>query len=334
MDKFTVGECYTHEEVYQTLGVGNAGGIRPAMGNDKKLVRLVIMTTSPNLRILQENPYCDRIEGDTLVFTAAGRAGDQPLSGVNARLIAQSERVLPVYAFLNTDHRRKSGRRRWRFLGLVQYQRHFKETQLDSGGSIRAAWVCEYRIATMQKEVVIRDETALARAAAEQIETLSIEDQEIQQQPPGTGSPAGEASWTVGEVESKRKSLLALTPIGFERTVKRILEVSGFSQVQTTKASGDGGIDVNALAGPALWPLGRLHLQVQAKRWMHSVGRKEVAELRGSLEPHARGLLISTGYFTKAALIESAASARAPVTLVDGWEFSKICLAKDIPLAV
>ena len=40
----------------------------------------------------------------------------------------------------------------------------------------------------------------------------------------------------------------------------------------------DGGVDVNARAGARNWLFESTLVQVQAKRWLHSVGRKEVAE--------------------------------------------------------
>jgi len=40
----------------------------------------------------------------------------------------------------------------------------------------------------------------------------------------------------------------------------------------------DGGVDVNARADARNWLFESTLVQVQAKRWLHSVGRKEVAE--------------------------------------------------------
>ena len=62
---------------------------------------------------------------------------------------------------------------------------------------------------------------------------------------------------------------------------------------------------MNAYSGVALWAFGDCLVQIQAKRWIHTVGRKEVAELRGSLQPFARGTLITTSHFSKAALTEA-----------------------------
>jgi len=68
-------------------------------------------------------------------------------------------------------------------------------------------------------------------------------------------------------------------------------------------------------------------VQVQAKRWLHSVGRREVAELRGSLHPYARGTIVTTSHFTRAAVLEARDAGKAPIVLVDGLDFSRLVIA-------
>ena len=97
---FRVGETYTHEEVYRGLKVGNAGGIRPCIGDDDEIRRLVVMTSEPSARILRENPYHDRIENGILTYTAAGREGDQTLAGMNKRLPTQLNFDFPIHGFI------------------------------------------------------------------------------------------------------------------------------------------------------------------------------------------------------------------------------------------
>ena len=54
---FKVGDLYSNEEIFKSLGVGNAGGIRPSVTADGVLRRLVIFTTMPGAKIAAENPY-------------------------------------------------------------------------------------------------------------------------------------------------------------------------------------------------------------------------------------------------------------------------------------
>ena len=76
-----------------------------------------------------------------------------------------------------------------------------------------------------------------------------------------------------------------------------------------------------------MWALGDCRVQVQAKRWIHTVGRKEVAELGGSLRPFARGTIITTSHFSKAALAEASERGKNPIHLVDGFELSRTIIA-------
>ncbi len=79
-------------------------------------------------------------------------------------------------------------------------------------------------------------------------------------------------------------------------------------------------------AGRGLWVLENTLVQVQAKRWLHSVGRREVAELRGSLQPFARGSVVTTGHFSRAAIQEASEAGKNPIVLVDGFRLSRAAL--------
>jgi len=49
-------------------------------------------------------------------------------------------------------------------------------------------------------------------------------------------------------------------------------------------ASGDGGIDVNAHVEETSDFFAGTHVQVQVKRWRHSVGSVEINKFRGAFE--------------------------------------------------
>ncbi|MBC7821024.1 MAG: restriction endonuclease, partial [Planctomycetaceae bacterium] len=94
--------------------------------------------------------------------------------------------------------------------------------------------------------------------------------------------------------------------------------------VEVTRYSQDGGIDVNARPGLSVWPIRHLFVQVQAKRWLHTVGRREVAELRGSILPHAVGCIVTTSHFSRAAIEESSNAGKVPIALIDGHELASL----------
>ena len=134
------------------------------------------------------------------------------------------------------------------------------------------------------------------------------------------------------KVEEIRGRLLAMEPKNFEFFIKDLLVHCGFSDVCVTRFSADGGVDVNARAGSRTWIFENSLVQVQAKRWLHSVGRKEVAELRGSLQPFAKGAVITTSHFSKAAINEAGEVGKNPITLIDGFRLSKVVLDEQFHL--
>ena len=123
-----------------------------------------------------------------------------------------------------------------------------------------------------------------------------------------------------------------MEPRRFEFFIKDLLEHCGFNEVCVTKCSADGGVDVNAITGGGLWIFERTLVQVQAKRWLHSVGRKEVAELRGSLRPFARGTILTTSHFSKAAINEANESGKNPIGLLDGVRLAQVVLDEKFQL--
>ncbi|HEY3269418.1 MAG TPA: restriction endonuclease [Armatimonadota bacterium] len=234
-----------------------------------------------------------------LIYTGAGREGDQTLTGANRRLAEQVVGEFPVYGFVLVGSRRSKaiGANRWRFLGLLEYLRHYPEFQTDVRKVRRSVWLFEFRIHAGLGVVPVERDAELAAEllrSPEPADVVTADDRELD----STQAPALEPQ-RYAEIESVRQHLLGLDPSEFERVIGRMLRESGFSAVEVTRYSQDGGIDVNAVVGDALWPLHGLSLQVQAKRWLHTVGRKEVAELRGSLQPYARGAIVTTSHFSR-----------------------------------
>jgi restriction system protein len=117
--------------------------------------------------------------------------------------------------------------------------------------------------------------------------------------------------------EKLSEILLDLNPSAFERLCQRILRESGFTQVTVTGKTGDGGID-----GFGLVKLGGLlsfPIIFQCKRYQGSVSSKIIREFRGAMIGRAdRGLVITTGTFTRDAKAEATRDGVPPIDLVDG----------------
>ena len=111
--------------------------------------------------------------------------------------------------------------------------------------------------------------------------------------------------------------LLGIDPSAFERLIQRLLRESGFSQVEVTGRSGDGAID-----GRGIMRLGgMMSFQVifQCKRWQSSVGASIVRDFRGAMVGRAdKGLLVTTGTFTKEAVNEATRDGAPAIDLIDG----------------
>ena len=92
-------------------------------------------------------------------------------------------------------------------------------------------------------------------------------------------------------VRRRMREILSETdPQQFEILIGELLIALGFEDVEVTKYSGDGGIDVRA--NLSVGGVTEVKTAVQVKRWANNVSGKTVRELRGGLGPHERGLII------------------------------------------
>ena len=136
----------------------------------------------------------------------------------------------------------------------------------------------------------------------------------------------GEAEKGVGEEENaeeewKQKLYRLLTqvldPSAFERLVQRLLRESGFTQVEVTGRTGDGGIDGKGIA--RIHGLLSFHVLFQCKRYRGSVGPSEIRDFRGAMVGRTdKGLFITTGTFTPAAIREATRDGAPAIELIDG----------------
>ena len=108
-----------------------------------------------------------------------------------------------------------------------------------------------------------------------------------------------------------------IPPDSFERLCQRILRESGFTSVEVTGKVSDGGID-----GKGVVRLGGLlsfHVIFQCKRYKGSISPSIVRDFRGAMVGRAdKGLLITTGTFTREARKEAQRDGAPPLDLIDG----------------
>jgi hypothetical protein len=227
IEELVVGQLYSNDEIFRSLKVANAGGIRLSLQGDTVL-RAVIMTSAQGFHSADENPYHDRLEGDTLTFTAAGKVGQQTLAGANNRIIEQKKFNFPIHGFVLIANRRDKsvGPRRWKYLGLLEYLRHYPDTQVDADGKVRKVWLFEFKIHHEQDILPIAIEAAISNKllVASRLQAAnSLDDDEIVD-----GSDAQQTQ-DAGRIEQVRGKLLAMEPKNFEFFIKDLLVHCGFA---------------------------------------------------------------------------------------------------------
>ena len=112
--------------------------------------------------------------------------------------------------------------------------------------------------------------------------------------------------------------LRELPPAGFERICQRLLRESGFQRVVVTGKSGDGGIDGHGVL--EINPLVAFRVLFQCKRYGDNkpVTPSHVRDFRGAMQGRAdRGLILTTGTFTRDARTEATRDGVPTIELVD-----------------
>ena len=111
-----------------------------------------------------------------------------------------------------------------------------------------------------------------------------------------------------------------ISPAGFEHLSAALLRASGFDDVEVIGRSGDGGIDGIGTYRPS--GLISFHTAFQCKRYQGSVGAGAIRDFRGSFVGRAdRGIILTTGHFTRDARDEASRPGANPVDLIDGETF-------------
>lgn len=122
-----------------------------------------------------------------------------------------------------------------------------------------------------------------------------------------------------------------ISPEKFEKLCQRVLRELGFTNVEVTGKSHDGGID-----GKGILRLGGVlsfHVAFQAKRYEGTVGSSIVRDFRGAMMGRAdKGLIITTGVFSREAVKEATRDGATPIDLIDGSDLAKHL--KDLGLGI
>lgn len=138
-----------------------------------------------------------------------------------------------------------------------------------------------------------------------------------------------------GDNEKWREELInvlrSMPADAFERLTKRLLREEGFLNVEVTLVGPDGGIDGFGVYKASLISF---PVKFQCKRYSGSVGPRPVRELRGVLGSDERGLLLTTGTFTRDAKSEASQNGMTLIDLIDGEELCKLLKQHGLGVSV
>jgi restriction system protein len=142
------------------------------------------------------------------------------------------------------------------------------------------------------------------------------------------GEPGEQIDWYT-ELLNK---LQAIEPSAFERLCQRLLRACGFTRVEVTGKSGDGGIDGQ---GVLRMNLVSFHVLFQCKRYKGSVGAGTIRDFRGAMQGRAdKGLVITTGTFTPDARREATRDGAPAIDLIDGEALCELLREQQLGITV
>jgi len=197
----------------------------------------------------------------------------------------------------------------------VEYRLAWARTYLKKYGLIenssRGVWALidnELDISKLSETKIVKSVQAQTKKNNSDTNIENLDKKEVLEQ-----KMDGNTNWQ----EELISVLLQIHPSAFERLCQRILRESGFVQVEVTGKSGDGGIDGKGII--RLNGLLSFHVFFQCKRYKGSVGAGDIRDFRGAVQGRAdKGLFITTGNFTRAAVQEATRDGVPPIDLIDG----------------
>jgi restriction system protein len=156
---------------------------------------------------------------------------------------------------------------------------------------------------------------------------INIEDAQLLLKSGGQKTLEQRITQQLEEEENWKEKILSViiekvSPSGFERLIQRFLREKGFTQVEVTGRSGDGGIDGRGIA--KINGILSFHIIFQCKKYKGKVSSKEIRDFRGAMVGRTdKGLFITTGGFTRDALAEATRDGAPTIDLIDGEKLAE-----------
>ncbi len=212
-----------------------------------------------------------------------------------------------------------------------QYELAWVRTYLKKVGAIQNSERGIWSLTEIGERMTDEDaRQVFARVRAEAYEARRARAESSSQSLPVTEleAEAVEPSW----IDTLLEILGRMDPSAFERLAQRLLREAGFTKVEVTGRSGDGGID-----GIGVLRMNLVSFQVlfQCKRWRGSVGASVVRDFRGAMVGRAdKGLIITTGSFTSDARREATRDGAPAIDLIDGEMLCQLLKERGLGVSV
>lgn len=200
----------------------------------------------------------------------------------------------------------------------VDYRLAWSRTYLKKFGllenSSRGIWAlskADINVSKLDHIEIVRTVREQGKPTQPKTKTAKTTEYELQQ----------EITNEVDNTEEWKEKLLNIlyniSPAAFERLAQRLLRESGFFQVEVTGKAGDGGIDGKGIVRVS--GLLSFHVIFQCKRYKGSVTPSQIRDFRGAMQGRAdKGIVITTGTFTREAIKEATRDGAPPIDLIDG----------------
>ncbi|HUD52405.1 restriction endonuclease [Parvibaculum sp.] len=214
------------------------------------------------------------------------------------------------------DLSRKEGSTDTLFAYRLRWARSYLKKVGAADNTERGIWTLTPKGRDMNANELKEVHRVVQSMRTKRAETPTIETEAVE--PEAVETEAEELDWS----ERLLSVLLTLKPDAFERLCQRVLRESGFTKVEVTGKSGDGGIDGN---GVLRMKLVSFQVLFQCKRWKDTVGSSVVRDFRGAMVGRAdKGLIMTTGRFTAEARKEATRDGAPAIDLVDGDDLCQL----------
>jgi len=209
-----------------------------------------------------------------------------------------------------------------------RYRMKWARTYLKGIGTLenssRGVWV----LTDLGRRVGRDDVASLERAWRKQMREARAAREAESSDDGGAAGAEVEGSWT----DDLLRRLAEVSPEGFERLSQRLLREEGFANVEVLGRSGDGGLDG---VGHYRMSLVSFPIYFQCKRYKGTVGPNHVRDFRGAMAGRGeKGLLITTGTFTRDAQREASRDGAPAIELIDGQRLAELLKKHELGVKV